>query len=133
MDEEPKTYSNPINYKRPATFANFEIKRIAEGLIVATILAIIILSIRFTWQFKVILIFLDYLGILALFCHGINGDRVSVFVLTVIFHLIRAKKYEFKKVGIEDVKALEDRDTSGGRRETNFERTLAKFKEQIGK
>lgn len=88
-DENLNTYIIPLNYNVPGKWHNISIPNLIEGAILAAIVDIPILSIPFTFQFKFILLILCSTGLVAFALVGINGERISSFMLVALKYLLK--------------------------------------------
>lgn len=131
-NEERNSYIIPVNYKSPGKWRGIPIINAIEGVVAGILAAMIIMAIPFTWQFKFILVCSSFLLLMVLFIRGINGEHVPGFLMacwTYFSHLIRKRcVYKMRKVGIEDVKTLKNRDSGYKEGQTNLDRILSSFK-----
>lgn len=118
QEEALNTYSIPLNYKQAGTWKNLRIPNLIEGVILAVIADSFIIKMPFTFQFKILVLIILSGGILIFAIHGINGERISLFLLVTLKYLLkrlsRKTKYHMRKVGIYDVKTPKNRTTSIG-------------------
>ena len=132
MDEEPRIYNIPLNYKNPGKWRSLLIPNLAEGIIVAVIVEYFLMKIPFTFQFGAIVFILSSAAIIVAFTRGINGERVSLFILLFLRYLImlisKTYQYHMRKVGVKDVQAFENRNS--GNRTRDFAKVIAFFKKE---
>jgi hypothetical protein len=133
MSEElDDIYDIPGNYKTPGKWKGYSIPSAIEGVIVASIFEFMLMQAPFTFTFRVVIFIVSFVGILFLFIRGINGERISKFLLSFIFFLWRKlsnnTKYHMRKVGLKDVETLENRDSSD--RANNYQKLLSTFKKR---
>lgn len=132
MDEKPDVYNIPLNYKTPGKWRSIPIPNLVEGIIAAGIVEYFLMQIPFTFQFRIITFILTSSAIIVLFVHGINGERVSFFLLSWIRYLFKivTKRYHYhmRKVEIKDVETFEDRNSGKGR--TNFDKLISSIKKR---
>ena len=118
QEEDLNTYSIPLNYKQAGTWKNLRIPNLIEGVILAVIADSFIIKMPFTFQFKILVLIILSGGILIFAIHGINGERISLFLLVTLKYLLkrlsRKTKYHMRKVGIYDVQTPKNRTTSIG-------------------
>ena len=104
QEEALNTYSIPLNYKQAGTWKNLRIPNLIEGVILAVIADSFIIKMPFTFQFKILVLIILSGGILIFAIHGINGERISLFLLVTLKYLLkrlsRKTKYHIRKVGI---------------------------------
>lgn len=133
MDENPEVYNIPTNYKTAGKWRSISIPNLCEGVAVAVIVNFFLLKIPFTFQFKMVVTIVSFALIVVIFVRGINGERVSIFLLSFIKYLLvllrRKTKYHMRKVEIKDVEIHENRN-SGLRTPKNLNKFLASFKER---
>lgn len=131
-DEDLNTYIIPLNYNTPGKWRNLSIPNLIEGGILAALVDIPILSIPFTYQFKLILLILCSTGMIGLALVGINGERISLFLLVAFKYLLKllSKKtvYHMRKVGVQSVETSQNRNPGGSSRAEKLISKVKKFK-----
>lgn len=132
MEEEAKKYNLPINYKNPGKWRSIPIPNLAEGITVGLIVEYFLMKIPFTFQFRIVTLIVTFSAIVFIFVKGVNGERVSFFILSFLKYLwkIVTNKYRYhmRKVGVKDVEALENRNSSSGNKQSNFSKLVTSFK-----
>lgn len=134
MDEKPEIYHLPSNYKTAGRWKNISIPNLIEGVIFAFIVDYFIVQVSFTFQFKLLAVILCTSGIVLAFVKGINGERVSLFLLSFfkfLFVLMGKKgKFKMRKVGIKDVESPKSRDSGNRANSNKFEKFHTAFKKR---
>ena len=129
-DENWNTYIIPLNYNVPGKWHNISIPNLIEGAILAAIVDIPILSIPFTFQFKFILLILCSTGLVAFALVGINGERISSFMLVALKYLLKLLSqktvYHMRKVGVQSIETSQNRNTGNTSR---AEKLISKLKQ----
>jgi len=132
MEEEARKYNLPINYKNPGKWRSIPIPNLVEGIVVGFIFEYFLMKIPFTFQFRIVTLIVTFSAIVFLFVKGVNGERVSFFILSLLKYLwkIVTNKYSYhmRKVGVKDVEALENRNSGTGNKQSNFTKLIASFK-----
>lgn len=133
MKEEPKVYNIPGNYKNPGKWRSLPIPNLIEGIVAGFIFESLLMKIPFTFQFRIVALVVTFAAILLVFIRGVNGERISFFILSFLKYLWKIVsnkyKYHMRKVGVKDVEALENRDSST-RKQSNFTKLVASFKKR---
>lgn len=130
MEEEKRIYRLPINYRNPGKWKSIPIPNLIEGVIVGFVFEYFLMKIPFTFQFRIVTLIVTFSGIVFLFVKGVNGERVSFFILSFIKYLYKIVsnkyRYHMRKVGIKDVEALTNRNSDTGR-QSNFSKIMESF------
>jgi len=133
LKEEPKIYNIPGNYKNPGKWRSLPIPNLIEGIVVGFIFESLLMKIPFTFQFRIVALVVTFAAILLVFIRGVNGERISFFILSFFKYLWKIVsnkyKYHMRKVGVKDVEALENRNSSTGK-QNNFTKLVASFKKR---
>lgn len=136
-DENLNTYIIPLNYNVPGKWHNISIPNFIEGAILAAIVDIPILSIPFTFQFKFILLILCSTGLVAFALVGINGERISSFMLVALKYLLKLLSqktvYHMRKVGVQSIETSQNRNTGNTSRAEKLISKLRQIKKSSNK
>lgn len=133
-NEDLNTYKIPPNYKQAGTWRSLRIPNLIEGIVIAIVADFIILKIPFTYQFKMIVLILLSCGCVAFSLYGINGERISIFLIVAVKYLFtiitRKTKYHFRKVGLSDVETSKNRSTSNRKIKELIAKGKSKFQDK---